>query len=404
MAPFVKKIEMKYNKINIGDKETLSHKITKEDIEKFVDLTGDDNKLHVDEKFASKTKFKRPVVHGMLGASFISTIIGTKLPGDGALWFSQSLEFLLPVRVGDNLTVTSEVIKKIDKEKIIELKTDIYNQNKQIVTRGFAKVKMIEQEISNLESIQKPDSGNKVALIIGGTGGIGKAACIQLAKDGFNIIIHYKTNKIIANELKLEIEKLNRKVIILQADILNDFEIQELINKSIRVFDKIDVLVNCAALVIPNIKFQDLSWSDFQKQLDLNIKSVFTVIKEVIPVMLKDGYGKIINIGSSVIDKPVNNWAHYITAKSALIGLTKSLAFELSPKGVRVNLISPSLTDTELTADVPEKIKLLISAQTPLRRLANVSDIAGAISFLASEKSDFITGENIRLNGGQVMI
>src|SRR6187402_1989302 len=107
-----------YAEINVGDKETLSHKISKQDIDKFVQLTGDDNKLHVDEAFAGTTQFKKPVVHGMLGASFISTIIGTKLPGDGALWFSQTLEFLLPVRIGDDLTVVAEVIKKHDKEQI----------------------------------------------------------------------------------------------------------------------------------------------------------------------------------------------------------------------------------------------------------------------------------------------
>ena len=395
---------MKYSEINIGDKETLSHIITKEDIAKFVELTGDDNKLHVDEKFAEKTQFKKPVVHGMLGASFISTIIGTKLPGDGALWFSQSLEFLLPVRVGDKLTVTSEVIKKNDSEKIIELKTDIYNQNRQIVTRGLAKVKVIEQDILKAETGEKLDIGPKVALVVGGTGGLGRAACIRLAKDGFNVIIHYNKNKTLAEELKKEIEELNIKVIALQADILNDSEIKELISKGIRTFDKIDVVVNCAAAIIPDIKIQDLLWTDFQKQLDINLRSVFNITKEVLPSMLKYGYGKIINIGSSVVDKPNNSWAHYITGKSALAGFTKALAFELAPKGIRVNLISPSLIDTDLTANIPLKIKLLSSAQTPLRRLANVSDVAGAISFLASDKSDFITGENIRINGGQVMI
>ena len=110
----------KYIDINVGDVETLVHTITKEDIQKFVDLTGDDNRLHLDEKFASTTHFKKPVVHGMLGASFISTIIGTKLPGDGALWFSQSLEFLLPVRIGDVLTIKAEVLKKNDREQVIE--------------------------------------------------------------------------------------------------------------------------------------------------------------------------------------------------------------------------------------------------------------------------------------------
>lgn len=395
---------MKYEEIKIGDKQELRHTISREDLQKFVELTGDDNKLHVDEKYASTTQFKKPVVHGMLGASFISTIIGTKLPGDGALWFSQSLEFLIPVRVGDNLTIKAEVIKKNDKENIIELKTDIYNQNKQIVTRGFSKVKIIEQETSIGEPSENIDSSPKIALVIGGTGGIGNATCIQLAKDGFNIIIHYNSNKTLAEEIKLEIEKLNQKAILVKADILNENEIKELISKSIRAFDKIDVLVNCAAIVIPDIKIQDLVWTDFQKQLELNIKSTFSIIKEALPEMIKCGFGKIINIGSSVVDKPNSNWSHYITAKSALVGLTKSFAFELAPKGIRVNLITPSLIDTELTANIPEKIKLLTSAQTPLRRLAKVSDVAGVISFLASEKSDFLTGENIRLNGGQIMI
>lgn len=395
---------MKYAEINIGDKETLSHKITKEDLEKFVELTGDDNKLHVDENFANSTQFKKPVVHGMLGASFISTIIGTKLPGDGALWFSQSLEFLLPVRVGDELTINIEVIKKYDKENIVELKTDIYNQNRQIVTRGFAKVKVIELEIQNIEKTKYEDLTSKVALIIGGTGGIGSAACIQLAKDGFEIIIHYNRNKEAAEKLKSEIMKLNQKAIIMQADIFDDQEIKGLIHKSIRAFSKIDVLVNCASTVIPDIKLQDLLWADFQKQLELNIKSTFVIMQEVLPLMIKSGYGKIINIGSSVVDKPSSNWAHYVTAKSALVGLTKAFAFDLAPKGVRVNLITPSLMDTELTANIPEKIKLLTAAQTPLRRLAKTSDVAGLISFLASKKSDFLTGENIRLNGGQMMI
>jgi 3-oxoacyl-[acyl-carrier protein] reductase len=141
---------MKYSDIEIGDKQTLQHVITKDDIEKFVQLTGDDNRLHVDEKFASKTSFKKPVAHGMLGASFISTIIGTKLPGDGALWFSQTLEFLLPVRVGDRLTVAAEVVRKTDKDQIIELNIDIKNQDRQIVTKGVAKVKVVDGNISFL--------------------------------------------------------------------------------------------------------------------------------------------------------------------------------------------------------------------------------------------------------------
>lgn len=394
---------MKYTDINVGDKETLSHTISKMDIDKFVDLTGDDNKLHVDEKYASTTAFKKPVVHGMLGASFISTIIGTKLPGDGALWFSQSLEFLLPVRIGDTLTITAEVLKKNDKEQIIELKTEIQNQNRQIVTKGIAKVKVIETEIKQEISLEKTQY-IKTALVVGGTGGIGKAVCIQLAKDGFNVIIHYNKSKNTADEIKTEIEKLEKKAIVVKADILNENDIKDLVASSLRAFDKIDVVVNCAATVIPNIKFQDLVWNDYLQQLELNIKSSFTIIKAIVPGMIENAYGKIINIGSLSAEKPNADWSHYITSKAALIGLTKSLAFELAPKGIRINMVTPSLVSTELTADIPEKFKLLTAAQTPLRRLALTTDVAGVISFLASEKSDFLTGENIRVNGGQVMI
>lgn len=393
-----------YSDINVGDKEILKHTITQKDIEKFVELTGDNNKLHVDEKYASHTQFKKPVVHGMLGASFISTIIGTKLPGDGALWFSQTLEFLLPVRIGDDLTITAEVIKKHDRENIIELKTEILNQNRQIVTKGVSKVKLIEiiPEQSTIET--KKEERIKTALVVGATGGIGKAVCIQLAKDGFNVAIHYNKNVELANKIKAELENYKIKAVVIQADILNEDSITSMVHLANRQFENVDVLVNCAANFIPNIKFTELTWKDYQSQLDINIKSSFLIIKEIIPSMIKNGYGKIINIGSLAADKPNADWSHYITAKSALIGLTKSLAFDLGPKGIRVNMVTPSLISTDLTADIPEKIKLLTAAQTPLRRLAEPNDVAGVISFLASSKSDFLNGENIRLNGGQVML
>ena len=131
---------MKYEEIQVGTTQQLTHTITQADIEKFVDLSGDDNKLHVDKAFAARTSFKKPVVHGMIGASFISTVIGTKLPGDGALWYSQTLDFLLPVRIGDMITVVAEVIKKNDRERSIELDVRIFNQIRQIVTRGISKV------------------------------------------------------------------------------------------------------------------------------------------------------------------------------------------------------------------------------------------------------------------------
>lgn len=394
---------MKYDEILVGTKETLIHSVSQADIEKFVDLTGDDNKLHVDKEFASKTSFKKPVVHGMISASFISTIIGTKLPGDGALWFSQTLEFLLPVRIGDVITVTAEVIKKYDRDNIIELNIEIFNQNRQVVTRGISKVKVIEQEISEI-NIVSSEQKTKTALVLGGTGGIGRATCLQLANDGFNLIIHYNSNKSKATAIQNDVIELGRKAVIFQSNISDEKKMNELVDFGVRKFENIDVFVNCAATAIPPIKVSDLLWSDFIYQLELNIKTNLLILNKLIPSMIQNKYGKIITIGTIYSDKPNVNLTHYTTAKSALVGFTKSLAVELAPKGINVNMVSPSVIITELTADIPEKVKLMTAAQTPLRRLATPEDVAGAISFLASEKSQYLTGENIRLNGGQIMI
>ena len=394
---------MRYEDIYIGQKETLSHKVTQSDIEKFVDLSGDDNKLHVNKEFAAKTSFKKPVVHGMIGASFISTIIGTKIPGDGALWFSQTLEFLLPVRVGDEITVIAEVTKKIDRDRTIELNVEIQNQNRQIVTRGVSKVKVLEELEKAVEEI-KEETTNKVALVIGATGGIGRAVAKQLAEDGYDIVLHYFSNKEKAIELKKAIqEETNVKAVAIQADINKESDIHELITQTIREFYRIDCMVNCASVPIPNIKVSELEWEDFLKQFNLNIKTNLQLVKAILPQMLEHKYGKIIFVSSEVCDQPTKNWAHYTTAKTALEGFARSLAFDLAPNGIRVNMVSPGLIATDLTADIPEKIKLLSAMQTPLRRLALPEDVAGAISFLASSKSDYLSGEVIRINGGQIM-
>ncbi len=394
---------MKFEEISIGYKTSLTHKITKEDIEKFVDLTGDDNKLHVDERFAATTSFKKPVVHGMIGASFISTIIGTKIPGDGALWFSQTLEFLLPVRIGDEIKVTAEVVKKSERDRIIELDVNIYNQNRQVVTRGKSKVKVIEQQEAKTEDIKIVEPKCRAALVLGATGGIGEQTCIRLAEDGCNIGIHYFSNK--SKALKLQQRLLDMGVVahLFQANIFDDNSIAEMFEQLYRKFEDIDVFVNCAATAIPPIPVMELEWSDFNTQIDLNVVVNFKIIKRLLPSMVNNKYGKIVTLGSLASDKPNTGWAHYITAKAALEGMTRALAIELSPMKINVNMVSPSMIDTDLTSDIPEKIKLLTAAQTPLRRLALADDVANAICYLASDRSSFLSGEVIRVNGGQLM-
>ena len=393
---------MKFNSILVGDRAELIHVITQSDINQFVELTGDDNKLHIDEEYASTTPFKKPVVHGMLGASFISTIIGTKLPGDGALWYAQNLEFLYPVRVGDELRITAEVIKKIVRTKSIELQTDIYNQHKQKVTTGTAKVKLVEPTLPKKK--EKKTEPKKTALIIGGTGGIGSAVCIQLAKDGFDVAIHYFKNKTKADKLKKQLEKIGRKAVVVSGDIVSLSYVQEMKDKSMRAVGNVSVIVNCSTIPVPSIKFSDLEWEDMQSHYDANIRGSFNLLKVFMQDWEKDQFGKFIALTTLNTEKPNAQMLHYITSKTALNGFVKALAFELAPKGIRINLVSPGMVDTPLIADIPEKVRLLYVAQTPLRNLATAEDVAGAVSFLASDKSNYLTGETIRVNGGQFML
>ena len=393
---------MIYSEIKVGDTAEIKHTITHEDINKFVDLTGDDNKLHVDEVYASKTSFKKPVAHGILGASFISTIIGTKLPGDGALWYAQNLEFLQPVRIGDELKIIAKVIKKIERTKTIELQTDIFNQHKQKVTTGFAKVKIVEPVKPKKK--EKKTKFPKTVLVVGGTGGIGSATCIQLAKDGFDVVIHYFNNKTKAGKLKAQVETIGRKAVIVTGNIVSFSDVQEIKEKSIRAFDEISVIVNCSTIPVPNIKFSDLEWEDMQAHYDANIKGTFNLIRTFVSSWEDEHFGKFIALTTLYTEQPKSELLSYITGKTALKGFVKALAFELAPKGIRINLVSPGMVDTQLIADVPEKTRLLSAAQTPLRALASAEDVAGAISFLASNKSNYLTGETIRVNGGQFML
>jgi 3-oxoacyl-[acyl-carrier protein] reductase len=398
-----------FKKIKIGDFASVEKKITKEDVEIFAQLTGDFNALHMDDEFARKTQFSQRIVHGFLHASLLSTLIGMKLPGQGALYLSQEINFVNPVYIGDTVKVTGIVEKIYPSTRILEIRTEGINQQGIKVLTGRAKVRVLkfsewsdnnqQKEATNMRDLLK----GKVALVTGASRGIGKAIAKTLSFNGAFVWINYNKSEKSANELKTEILESGGVCETVRADVTSQKDV-DIMTKKIMEQGRLDILVNNAGPSIKSALFENISYEDMIFAFENIVGNVFKVTKAVLP-LLKESKGKIINIlSSSALGRTAYNWLPYVTAKSALIGFSKNLAQELGPSGIRVNMVSPSMVETDLVSGIPEKYKHMMIAQTPLRRLATVNDVANAVLFLASDLSDFITGDNILVTGGQIML
>jgi 3-oxoacyl-[acyl-carrier protein] reductase len=399
-----------FDAIQVGETQTLTKHITEADVRKFVEMTGDDNPLHVDRAYAETTAFKDIVVHGMLGASFISTVIGTKLPGTGALWVSQNMEFLLPVRLGDVLTISATVVKKHERERLLELDTKIVNQNQQLILTGVGKVKVLVA--AEPEAKPAADARPRVAIVTGGAGGIGKAICQRLAADGFDVVVNYRGQADRAAQIVAEINaaagdadgKRHGRALAVQADIATEAGAQALFAAAVKAFGAVSVLVNNASPRINPKPFSATGWDDVQQQMDVQVKGAFLMTSAVAPDMAARKWGRIVNITSQVLDGPPSvTWTGYAMAKGALQVFSNYMAAELGPQGITVNCVSPGMCETTLIGDIPEKAQLMIARQTPLRRLAKPSDVAAAVAYLVSDDAGFITGDTIAVNGGMAM-
>lgn len=392
-----------YAAISVGDTRALIRTITTDDVRRFVDMTGDDNPLHVDAAYAETTAFKDVVVHGMLGASFLSTVIGTQLPGPGALWISQNTEFLLPVRLGDELTVSVTVVAKHDRERLLDLDTRIVNQNQQLVLSGQGRVKVLTppRPVAEASTEQRP----RVAVVTGGAGGIGRAVCRRLAADGHHVVVNYRTRADRAADLVAGITAGGEvRAIAVQADVGTDAGAQALHRAAVGEFGAVGVLVNNASPRINPKPLADLEWADVQAQLDVQVRGALAMTRAVAPGMGERGWGRIVNITSQVLDGPPSvTWTGYAMAKGALAVFSRYMAAELGPRGITVNCVAPGMTETALIGDVSEKAQLMAARQTPLRRLATPADVAAAVAWLASDDAGFVTGDTVAVNGGSAM-
>ena len=242
-----------------------------------------------------------------------------------------------------------------------------------------------------------------VAVVTGGTGGIGSAVCQRLAKD-YQVVACYFKNGMHeeAKQWQLMQKKAGYDVDILYADIVSFADFEKLVALVKERYERIDVLVNNAGITCDS-SLKKMTPQQWQQVIDANLTSVYNVTRNVLPLMLEKGYGRIISISSINGRKGQFGQCNYAASKAALFGFSKSLAQEVASKGITVNTISPGYIDTAMLAGVKDDVLQSIIANIPVGRLGHPEEIAHAVAFLAALDSGFITGANLDINGGQYM-
>ncbi|EQB64061.1 MAG: short-chain alcohol dehydrogenase [candidate division Zixibacteria bacterium RBG-1] len=243
---------------------------------------------------------------------------------------------------------------------------------------------------------------NKVALITGASRGIGKACALYFAKAGANVIINYHQTKNI-DKLVEECQKFKIKALPFKADIASESDCRKIVKFAIKSLGRVDILVNNAG-VWTYAPIDKMSDKILNETLDVNLRGVFYLTRAVVPFMKKQKAGNIINISSTAGQRGETEHSHYAASKGAIISLTKSLATELAPWNIRVNCVAPGWVYTDMSkAALKSKESKKILSTIPLKRVGTPEEIAGAVLFLASDLSSFITGEILNVNGGAVL-
>jgi 3-oxoacyl-[acyl-carrier protein] reductase len=246
------------------------------------------------------------------------------------------------------------------------------------------------------------DFTGKVALVTGGSRGIGRAICLELGRRGATVVLSYAGNEAAATETVQALTAAGAKAQALKFDVADTAACATAVEQVVKEHGRVDVLVNNAGVAIDGLlmRFKDEDWD---RTLDTNLKGAFALMRAVSRPMMKQRGGAIVNVSSIVGEMGNAGQAAYAASKAGLIGLTKSVARELASRMVRVNCVTPGFVVTDMTAGLSPELKEKMTEAIPLGRIGNADEIAAAVAFLASDAASYITGEVLKVNGGMYM-
>lgn len=251
--------------------------------------------------------------------------------------------------------------------------------------------------------MQRTDQlAGRIALVTGAGRGIGRAAAIALAQKGANVAINYNASEEGAQETAREIREIGGEAMVVQADIASGEQVEAMISEVLGAWDKIDILVNNAGVIKDNLIIR-MSESDWDYVMNIDLRGVFLCTRLATRSMVRNRWGRIINIGSVVGLAGNPGQSNYAAAKAGLVGFTRSIAKELAPRNITANMVAPGYIVTDVTDALPEEIKERLSSLIPMGRRGEPEEISSVVAFLASDDATYITGQTINVDGGMVI-
>ena len=406
---------------NLGDSYRDKFVITDDVVHKFADFSLDFNPVHIDLDYAKSRGYSRQVSHGVIQLSYLSKMIGMDFPGPGAIWINQTAEWILPVLVGDTIEIVLTIKSRSYSTKILTLSVEIYNQNNKKVMVGESQVKITENissepddnliapadhnshEVSKEHSSKIANSNNRVALVTGSSRGIGEAIARKLSRDGYNVAINCRNNLKAANKIVDSIKSSGADAILVQGDITNPDDIARIKKDIFNKWGRCDIVVHSASPPINPIKTEELKYENFDLYLNTYLKAAVLIVEAFSKSMIQNKFGRFVFLGSSYLfGPPPQGMGAYVSAKEALWGYTKSIATDMAHYNITANMVSPSLTITDLTSEIPSRVKEVEAIKSPTRRLVTVEDTAYHVAHICADYSSYLNGINLPITSSPI--